>query len=86
MTMAIRATSLWSGSMVSIFRQCGFSMRVSPNTARPRCRRPRVPSDVFVVPSWHPLRLRAASDCILFSFSDRPMQQLLGLWREEKMI
>jgi gentisate 1,2-dioxygenase len=43
-------------------------------------------NDVFVVPSWHPLRLRAASDCILFSFSDRPMQQVLGLWREEKMI
>jgi gentisate 1,2-dioxygenase len=42
-------------------------------------------NDVFVVPSWHPLRLRAASDCILFSFSDRPMQQVLGLWREEKM-
>ena len=42
-------------------------------------------NDVFVVPSWHPLRLRASSDCILFSFSDRPMQQVLGLWREEKM-
>jgi gentisate 1,2-dioxygenase len=42
-------------------------------------------NDVFVVPSWHPLRLRAGSDCILFSFSDRPMQQVLGLWREEKM-
>ena len=42
-------------------------------------------NDVFVVPSWHLLRLRAASDCVLFSFSDRPMQQVLGLWREEKM-
>lgn len=43
------------------------------------------PNDVFVVPSWHALRLRAASDTILFSFSDRPIQQVLGLWREEKM-
>jgi gentisate 1,2-dioxygenase len=42
-------------------------------------------NDVFVVPSWHALRLRASSDCILFSFSDRPMQQVLGLWREEKI-
>jgi len=41
-------------------------------------------NDVFVVPSWQPLRLTAASDTILFSFSDRPMQQALGLWREEK--
>jgi gentisate 1,2-dioxygenase len=43
-------------------------------------------NDVFVVPSWHTLRLRGASDCILFSFSDRPMQRVLGLWREEKMV
>lgn len=43
------------------------------------------PNDIFVVPSWHPLELRATSRTILFSFSDRPMQQALGLWREEKM-
>lgn len=43
------------------------------------------PNDVFVVPSWHTLRLRAGSDTILFSFSDRPIQQVLGLWREEKI-
>ena len=42
-------------------------------------------NDVFVVPSWQPLRLRAGDDTILFSFSDRPIQQALGLWREEKM-
>jgi gentisate 1,2-dioxygenase len=43
------------------------------------------PNDVFVVPSWHELRLRANDRTILFSFSDRPMQQAIGLWREEKM-
>lgn len=42
-------------------------------------------NDVFVVPSWHLLRLRAARDTILFSYSDRPVQQALGLWREERM-
>ncbi|GAC1629479.1 MAG: gentisate 1,2-dioxygenase [Nevskia sp.] len=42
------------------------------------------PNDVFVVPSWHALRLRAARDCVLFSFSDRPVQQVLGLWREQR--
>ena len=42
-------------------------------------------NDVFVVPSWQTLRLRAGDDTILFSFSDRPMQQVLGLWREEKI-
>jgi gentisate 1,2-dioxygenase len=41
-------------------------------------------NDVFVVPSWQPLRLRARRECTMFSFSDRPVQQALGLWREHK--
>ncbi len=42
------------------------------------------PGDVFVVPSWHAHRHRAGEDCVLFSFSDRGVQQKLGLWRERK--
>lgn len=42
-------------------------------------------NDVFVVPSWHTLQLRADRDAVLFSFSDRPVQQALGLWREERL-
>lgn len=42
------------------------------------------PNDVFVVPSWQPLRLHAGRSTTLFSFSDRPMQQVLGLWREQR--
>ena len=41
-------------------------------------------SDVFVVPSWHELELAAARGTLLFSFSDRPAQQALGLWRDDK--
>ena len=41
--------------------------------------------DVFVVPSWHAFSLAAHDDTILFSFSDRPVQEVLGLWREERM-
>ncbi len=40
------------------------------------------PRDVFVVPSWMPYRLMADEESVLFSFSDRPIQQMLGLWRE----
>lgn len=43
------------------------------------------PNDVFVVPSWHTLQLRADHDSVLFSFSDRPVQRALGLWREERL-
>ncbi|MBA4284231.1 MAG: gentisate 1,2-dioxygenase [Xanthomonadaceae bacterium] len=42
-------------------------------------------NDVFVVPSWHTLKLRAARDAMLFSFSDRPVQRALGLWREQRL-
>jgi gentisate 1,2-dioxygenase len=42
-------------------------------------------SDIFVVPSWQALRLKAGRDTILFSFSDRPIQQTLGLWRERRL-
>jgi gentisate 1,2-dioxygenase len=44
-----------------------------------------VENDVFVVPSWHTLRLAARRDAILFSYSDRPVQQVLGLWREQRL-
>jgi gentisate 1,2-dioxygenase len=39
--------------------------------------------DIFVVPSWHPVAHRAAEESVLFSFSDRPAQKALGLWRED---
>jgi gentisate 1,2-dioxygenase len=40
------------------------------------------PRDVFVCPSWMPYRLEADEEAVLFSFSDRPVQQALDLWRE----
>jgi gentisate 1,2-dioxygenase len=43
------------------------------------------PRDHFVVPSWHTLGLQADAECVLFSFSDRPVQQAVGLWREERL-
>ncbi len=42
------------------------------------------PRDTFVAPSWMPLSVEAKSECALFSFSDRPCQETLGLWREQR--
>jgi len=42
------------------------------------------PKDTFVVPSWHAASIEAGSECVLFSYSDRPAQQALGLWREHR--
>jgi gentisate 1,2-dioxygenase len=40
------------------------------------------PRDVFIVPSWCKARHEARSDSFLFSFSDRAIQEKLGLHRE----
>jgi gentisate 1,2-dioxygenase len=42
------------------------------------------PKDVFVVPSWYRYRLHANQDTVLFSYSDRPIQLALHLWREHE--
>jgi gentisate 1,2-dioxygenase len=42
------------------------------------------PRDVFVVPAWAWHEHCAQSDAVLFSFSDRAVQEKLGLWREAR--
>ncbi|MGE5792006.1 MAG: gentisate 1,2-dioxygenase, partial [Bacteroidota bacterium] len=41
------------------------------------------PKDHFVVPSWAPSELEADDETVLFSFSDRPVQEALDLFREQ---
>lgn len=43
------------------------------------------PKDTFVVPSWCRVAHEADEQAVLFSFSDRPAQKALGLWREEEL-
>ncbi|MBM3570564.1 MAG: gentisate 1,2-dioxygenase [Alphaproteobacteria bacterium] len=40
--------------------------------------------DVFVVPGWIKFSIFADAESVLFSFSDRPVQEALGLWREDR--
>jgi gentisate 1,2-dioxygenase len=40
--------------------------------------------DVLVVPSWKWHHHEADAESVLFSFSDRAVQQKLGLWREQR--
>jgi gentisate 1,2-dioxygenase len=46
---------------------------------------PLGPRDLFVVPSWHTLSLRAETPMVLFGYSDRAAQDKLGLFREERL-
>lgn len=41
--------------------------------------------DIFVVPSWHHVRHEALDgDAVIFSYSDRPIQEALHLFREDR--
>ena len=41
-------------------------------------------NDVFVLPSWKRYAHHARKQSVLFSISDRPAQEALGIWREDK--
>src|SRR3979490_1973505 len=41
------------------------------------------PNDVFVVPPWKHFSHNAETESVLFSISDRPSQEALGIWRED---
>ncbi len=43
------------------------------------------PRDIFVVPSWVKHTHEASADAVLFSYSDRAVQEKLGFWREQKL-
>ena len=43
------------------------------------------PKDVFVVPAWAARSFEADDDLVLLAYSDRPAQEKLGLWREERL-
>ena len=74
-TQPVRCTD----STVHVCLEGGGEARVGDQTWR------FLENDVFVVPSWQALQLRADRDALLFSFSDRPVQQALGLWRESRL-
>ena len=42
------------------------------------------PRDHFVIPSWQTAKLSSTAGCVLFSYSDRPVQQALSIHREER--
>lgn len=41
------------------------------------------PRDIFVVPSWHELRLQASDTLVLFGYSDKAAQEKLNLYKEQ---
>jgi gentisate 1,2-dioxygenase len=42
------------------------------------------PRDLIALPGWTACEFEALEDSVLFAFSDRPVYEALGLWREER--
>ena len=42
------------------------------------------PKDLFVVPSWHRYSIEAETDLVIFSYSDRIVQEKLDMFRESR--
>ena len=42
------------------------------------------PHDIFVIPSWNSFDLECSSEAVLFSYSDRIVQEKLDFFREQR--
>jgi gentisate 1,2-dioxygenase len=42
------------------------------------------PRDLFVAPSWHGFSIEAAEDTVVFTYSDRVVQEKLDIFREQR--
>lgn len=69
------------GTVFSVVEGTGKAMITSHNGSQEFVFDPR---DHFVVPSWHTLQLSSNTGCILFSYSDRPVHEALGIYKEER--
>jgi gentisate 1,2-dioxygenase len=74
------------GTVVSVVEGKGIARLVTGagKIAEKKYTFPFKARDHFVIPSWTRTQLESDSGCVLFSYSDLPVQQALGLHREER--
>ena len=70
------------GVVFSVFEGSG-TVRITGVTSKHEFKFTK--QDHFVVPSWHNIELSSPEGCTLFSFSDKPIHQALGIHREERL-
>ena len=87
-TMATYMQLLPNGMTTAPYRSTdGMVYSVVEGTGRTSAsgeKMPWGPRDTFVIPSWCSHHHEADGDAVLFSFSDRPIQEKVGLWREDR--
>ena len=75
----------WRQTDGAVYSVVEGSGTVEVEAGEQRWRFELAPRDHVVIPSWHTARLSSAGGCVLFSYSDRPVHQALGLHREERL-
>jgi len=76
---ATKPSTTTSSSIVAVVSGTGIATIGSGGDAKELRYGPR---DLFAVPSWRSLTLRADEESVLFSASDEAVQRKLGVWRE----
>ena len=75
----------FAGSKLPQHRRHCFYRRRGPRPQQRRRARLRMGTPrIFVVPSWVEVRHEVTDNAVLFSYSDRVVQEQLGLWREKR--
>jgi gentisate 1,2-dioxygenase len=78
-------TQPWRSTAGGVYSVVEGSAEVAIEGSTGRVRYAVGPKDHFVVPPWHAVSIAAHDDCILFGYSDAPLQEAAGLLREESL-
>jgi gentisate 1,2-dioxygenase len=85
---ATRRSRTTAGTVYSVV-EGSARVTISPSSRKPSGE-PSVrylvgPKDHFVVPPWAALQIAAEDECVLFSFSDAPLQEAAGILRVDEV-
>ena len=83
---ATRAARTTAGTVYSVVEgRATVTIAPATRSAAPATAHYKVgPKDHFVVPPWASLQVCASEECVLFSFSDAPLQEAAGILRSEQ--
>ena len=82
-TEAAVYTAIEGSGKVTVWQTTGTGMGTGAGEAMTMEWGPR---DIFVIPCWHPhlFEVDDGADAVLFSFSDKVVQQKLGIWKDQR--
>lgn len=85
LVQAGQATRPWRCTAGSVYSVVEGRARITLEGSAGSARYEVGPRDHFVQPPWHTMTIDATDDCVLFGYSDAPLQEAAGLLREESL-